>query len=68
MGFILEARKFFKKEEKLPFQFNAIEERRSEINYFAWIIGIILAFTILVISLFLTSTIRLQTAHFYQKG
>jgi len=52
-------RKFFKKEEKLPFQFSAIEERRSKTNYFVWIVGIILTLIILAISLFLTNIIRL---------
>lgn len=51
-------RKFFKKEEKLPFQFSAIEERRSGTNYFVWVIGIVLAFVILAIIFSLTNTIR----------
>jgi len=38
----MQMRKFFKKEEKLPFSYSAIEERRSGTNYFVWIIGIIL--------------------------
>jgi len=48
MGFILEMRKFFKREEKLPFQFSAIEERRSGTNYFVWIIGIIVIVALIV--------------------
>ena len=42
-------RKFFKKEEKLPFQFSAIEERRSGTNYFAWVISVILIISISII-------------------
>jgi len=47
-------RRFFKKEEKLPFSFSAIEERKQKSNYFVWVIGIILIIILgIIISRFL---------------
>lgn len=34
--------KFFKREEKRPFTYPSIEERRTNSNYLGWIVGIVL--------------------------
>lgn len=43
--------KFFKQEEKRPFTYPSIEERRTNPNYLGWVVGIVLIIAIGVIIL-----------------
>lgn len=45
--------KFFKREEKRPFTYPSIEERRTSNNYLSWIIGIILLIVVGIVAIFI---------------